>query len=183
MVRGRSQKYVLQSAHFLTPNGYWLVPGYGLLPGDVLFLLKMYRSEMSNSGNRRKIAIALAFAGALPTPLPLAWLHKFYLGEYLWGIVYLVLAPTLLPQMACCLEGIWYIAQSDDGFTARFPQSGAFSGATTDALIPMSQTTSADQVASQVAVALRDLDQLRQDGLMTEYEFEQKRRKLLDKIG
>lgn len=149
----------------------------------------MYRSEMFNSGNRRKIAIALAFAGALPTPLPLAWLHKFYLGEYLWGIVYLVLAPTLLPQMACCLEGIWYIAQSDDGFTARFPQSGAFPvattaiAATTDSPIPMSQTATADQVASQVAVALRDLDQLRQDGLMTEYEFEQKRRKLLDKIG
>lgn len=143
---------------------------------------------MSTSGNSRRIAIALAFAGALPTPLPLAWLHKFYLGEYLWGIVYLVLAPTLLPQMACCLEGIWYIAQSDEGFTARFPRAGALLATTATTAIAdrpnsMSKTASADQVASQVAVALRDLDQLRQDGLMTEYEFEQKRRQLLDKIG
>lgn len=142
---------------------------------------------MSRSDNRRKIAIALAFAGALPAPLPLAWLHKFYLGEYLWGIVYLVLAPTLLPQMACCLEGIWYMAQSDDGFAARFPQAGALRLETTAAVTTQpsastAQTATADQVASQVAVALRDLDQLRQDGLMSEYEFEQKRRQLLDKI-
>lgn len=137
---------------------------------------------MSTPGNPRRIAIALAFAGALPTPLPLAWLHKFYLGQYLWGIVYLVLAPTGLPQMACCLEGVWYIAQSDDSFAARFPRSIARSDSTAG---PVSASTSAPaaQVTSQVAIALRDLDQLRQDGLMTEYEFEQKRRKLLEKIG
>ncbi|MEL7520914.1 MAG: SHOCT domain-containing protein, partial [Cyanobacteria bacterium J06553_1] len=29
---------------------------------------------------------------------------------------------------------------------------------------------------------LRDLDRLREDGLMTEYEFEQKRRKLLENV-
>jgi hypothetical protein len=44
-------------------------------------------------------------------------------------------------------------------------------------------SVSSAQVASQVAIALRDLDQLRQEGLMTEYEFEQKRRQLLDRIA
>jgi hypothetical protein len=33
-----------------------------------------------------------------------------------------------------------------------------------------------------IADALRKLDSLRQDGLMSEYEFEQKRRQLLDRI-
>ncbi len=136
---------------------------------------------MSPNANRRQIAIALAFAGVLPSPIPLAWLHKFYLGQYLWGIAYLVLAPTLLPQVACCLEGVWYLMQSDEGFLSRFPKAGALlSSGTAD--ISASSTNSA-QTASQVAAALRDLDRLRQEGLMTEYEFEQKRRQLLDRIA
>ncbi len=136
---------------------------------------------------QRKIAIALAFAGALPTPLPLAWLHKFYLKQYLWGIAYLVLAPTLLPQVACSLEGVWYLMQSDDEFKARFPNAGLpaalshTSDQMTTAATAAEKSTSA-QAASQVAAALRDLEQLRQEGLMTEYEFEQKRRKLLEQM-
>jgi hypothetical protein len=34
-----------------------------------------------------------------------------------------------------------------------------------------------------IAEALRELDQLREDGLVTEYEFEQKRRQLLEQIA
>ncbi len=73
---------------------------------------------------RRKIAIALAFVGGF-TPLPLSWLHKFYLGQYLWGVVYLVLMPTGIPAVACCVEGIWYLSQSDQNFEARFPGGSA----------------------------------------------------------
>ncbi|MGB3671170.1 MAG: SHOCT domain-containing protein [Phormidesmis sp.] len=124
----------------------------------------------------RKVAIALAFAGALPTPLPLSWLHKFYLGQYLWGIVYLVLAPTLLPQVACCLEGVWYLSQSDERFLESFPKAGALISANAKASKPGHTQA---QAAQQMAIALRELEQLRQEGLMTEYEFEQKRRKLL----
>ncbi|MEL6938325.1 MAG: SHOCT domain-containing protein [Cyanobacteria bacterium J06598_1] len=136
---------------------------------------------MVKAQRQRKIAIALAFAGSLPTPLPLTWLHKFYIGEYLWGIVYLVLAPTLLPKVACCVEGLWYLSQSDDLFLRRFPQAGALLGARSEADEAAASTQQA-QAAQQVAIALRELDQLRQDGLMTEYEFEQKRRKLLEGV-
>jgi TM2 domain-containing membrane protein YozV len=130
--------------------------------------------------HNRKIAIALAFASALPTPLPLAWLHKFYLGQYLWGIIYLVLAPTLLPQVACCLEGVWYLSQSDDGFASRFPKAGSILPATV--LASVAGNALAAPSAPSTTDTLRDLDQLRQEGLVTEYEFEQKRRKLLDQI-
>ena len=138
------------------------------------------------SNKRRKIAIALAFAGSLPTPLPLTWLHKFYLGEYLWGIVYLVLAPTLLPKVACCLEGLWYLTQSGETFMAHFPKAGALlSDNANDATLSSedSQECLKAVAAQQVAIALREIDQLRQDGLITEYEFEQKRRKLLEEIN
>ncbi len=143
---------------------------------------------------RRKIAIALAFIGCLPTPLPLTWLHKFYLGQYLWGVVYLVLVPTGIPTVACCMEGIWYLTQSDQSFEARFPE-------VEEILLPSdsnSQTKDSQTKlgknresiakgnvsnAQQVAAAIRELDQLRQDGLITEYEFEQKRRRLLEEIA
>lgn len=140
---------------------------------------------MPTPANYRKVAISLAFAGALPTPLPLAWLHKFYLGQYLWGVAYLLLAPTGMAQVACCLEGIWYLSQSDEAFSDRFPKSplAANLGASPEGLSNSVSSTRPDQVAAQVAKALRDLDQLRQEGLMTEYEFEQKRRTLLEKIS
>ena len=142
---------------------------------------------MSISAKNRKIAIALAFAGSLPSPLPLTWLHKFYLGEYLWGIAYLVLAPTMLPNMACCLEGVWYLTQSDEGFAQCFPKAGALLSSVQGSDSELSQDRSVQnakaQAAQQVAVALRELDQLRQEGLMTEYEFEQKRRNLLAEIS
>ncbi|MEL6468195.1 MAG: SHOCT domain-containing protein [Cyanobacteria bacterium J06623_4] len=140
-------------------------------------------SGLFSADKRRKIAIALAFAGSLPTPLPLTWLHKFYLGQYLWGIVYLVLAPTYIPKVACCLEGIWYLSQSNDQFVLRFPRAGALMarGLSTPNAETASQRQTAE-TAQQVAIALRELDTLRQEGLITEYEFEQKRRKLLGEI-
>lgn len=147
----------------------------------------------------RKIAIALAFAGALPLPLPVAWIHKFYLGQYLWGVVYLVLFPTGLPKVACCLEGLWYASQSDADFSAKFPAASETLAAAT-ALSEPSTFQMPNQVSNlrqtfkvkksdarieppaNLASLLRDLDALRKEGLITEYEFEQKRRKLLDQI-
>lgn len=144
---------------------------------------------MPSSTYSRKVAIALAFASALPTPLPLAWVHKFYLGQYLWGIVYLVLSPTLLPQVACCLEGVWYLTQNDQDFVRRFPKAGerAIAASTdlttsTASTSPIASTNQTTESTRQITSTLRELDQLRQEGLITEYEFEQKRRKLLDQV-
>ena len=134
-----------------------------------------------DDSKRRKIAIALAFIGMLPSPLPLTWLHKFFLGDYLWGGIYLLLAPTLLPKVACCLEGIWYLSQSDDTFMSRFPQAGALLPKAPDTAAAQHKQAQATQLA---AVALRDVEQLRQEGLITEQEFEQKRRQLLgEQVG
>jgi len=139
------------------------------------------------AAHSRQIAIALAFAGTLPTPLPLTWLHKFYLGQYLWGVVYLILAPTLIPQLACCLEGIWYLTQSNETFCQRFPASlplaiPSIAAPNIDGVIHRTEQNKQDieKATVQTATAIRELEQLRQDGLITENEFEQKRRKLLD---
>ncbi|MGB5961972.1 MAG: SHOCT domain-containing protein [Coleofasciculaceae cyanobacterium] len=129
---------------------------------------------MLSKPKNRRIAALLAFAG---TVAPVSGLHKFYLGQPLWGILYLLLWGTHIPQIACAIEGVWYLAQGMDEFDRNFNLS-AVQEASTTATVPIDPA----QVGA-VADALRQLDSLRQDGLMSEYEFEQKRRQLLDRIA
>ena len=124
----------------------------------------------------RKIAAALAFAGAV-SPIG-AGLHKFYVGQPLWGIFYLLLSMTPLPRVASAIEGIWYLSQNADEFDLKF-NDGVTSTAT---IVSRADVVDSDQIGA-VADAVRHLNQLRADGLLSEYEFEQKRRKLLDRIA
>ncbi|MBE9007453.1 NINE protein [Fortiea sp. LEGE XX443] len=117
----------------------------------------------------RSIAAVLAFSSTLTV----SGLHKFYLGQPLWGILYVLLSWTPIPKVASAIEGVWYLAQDEEAFDRNFNQGKS--------PVKFSQQTS-NQVET-VANALRELDALRQDGLISEYEFEQKRRQLLDQIS
>lgn len=122
----------------------------------------------------RSVAVALALAGVVIIP----GLHKFYLGQPGWGIVYLLLWFTPIPRIASAVEGVWYLTQDSQTFSSKF--NAAASNQTPTQTV--SQPTVSPEQISAIADALRQLDQLRQDGLISEYEFEQKRRCLLDKI-
>ena len=91
-------------------------------------------------------------------------------------MVYLLLSWTLIPKVASAIEGVWYLFQDSEDFAQTH---GAFSwqskAGTKAAAIEPTQV-------GAVADALRQFDQLRQEGLISEYEFEQKRRQLLDQI-
>lgn len=125
----------------------------------------------------RQVAIALAFTSVVA---PISGLHKFYLNQPTWGVIYLVLSLfTPIPRIASAIEGFWYLTQASDDFEQNFnlgstqiASSSAVSKAVTPAVDPSH--------ISAIAEAVRQLDQLRQDGLISEYEFEQKRRQLLD---
>jgi Predicted membrane protein len=133
------------------------------------------RASMLSKPKSRKVAALLAFIG---TVIPICGLHKFYLGQPLWGILYLLLWKTHIPQIASAIEGVWYLAQARNEFDHNFNQgmiAEASSGTTQPAEVDPAQV-------GAIADALRKLDSLRQDGLMSEYEFEQKRRQLLDRI-
>ena len=129
---------------------------------------------MSIELRSRRIAVALAWLGVL-TPLP--GLHKFYLGQPLWGVLYLVLGITPIPRVACAIEGVMLLAQSKEDFAERW--SKPLSKPVTT---PPGTAFDPTQV-NALGVALRELDTLRQDGLISELEFEQKRRQLLEQIG
>jgi TM2 domain-containing membrane protein YozV len=120
---------------------------------------------------KRRVAAALAFAGALnPLPLPLAGIHKFYLGHPGWGVLYLLLNWTQIPRIACVLEGVWYLLPWPEPRKAMISPTAAPDLGTTQQLAQQTQL---------VTATIRDLEQLRQEGLITEWEFEQQRRQLL----
>lgn len=124
----------------------------------------------------RKVAALLAFTGML---MPITGLHKFYLGQRLWGLLYLFLWWTPIPRVASAIEGVWYLFQNEDEFDRNFnsnPEVATFSP------LPSRSLVVEPTNVSTLAEALRQLDDLRQDGLISEYEFEQKRRQLLERM-
>jgi len=118
----------------------------------------------------RAMAAVLAFSGILP----ISGLHKFYLGQPLWGIVYVFLSVSGTPiaMIASAIEGVWYLTQKEETFNQYFNLGES----ATKVSPPVSNHV------ESVANALRELEALRQDGLISEYEFEQKRRQMLDHI-
>nr|WP_199316415.1 NINE protein [Chroococcidiopsis sp. [FACHB-1243]] len=138
----------------------------------------------------RKVAATLAFACTV-LPMPIAGLHKFYLGQPLWGLLYLLLSWTPIPRVASAIEGFWYLVQDSEefdlNFNSEFGELG-MSGTSVTNLANFSilskrpSTTVMPARVSAIASAMRELDDLRQEGLISEYEFEQKRRQLLEQI-
>ena len=117
----------------------------------------------------RTVAVILAFAGTLT----ISGLHKFYLGQPLWGLLYVLLSWTPIPRVASAIEGVWYLAQDEEAFNSNFNSGKSVIKSGTSEVNPV----------KTVAEALRELDSLRQEGLISEYEFEQKRRQMLDQIS
>lgn len=120
----------------------------------------------------QKVAILLALVGTV-TPFgswnfSLSGLHKIYLGQPGWGVVYLLLGFTPIPRIACAIETIWFFFTDSDTFARRFAGENSW---TIPSLNP-----------ETIAQTLRELESLRQEGLVSEYEFEQKRRQLLEKL-
>ena len=122
---------------------------------------------MIERSKSRKIAAVLALTGTLS---PIAGWHKFYLGQPLWGVVYLLLSWTPIPRAASAIETVWYLLQNEAEFDENFNQSSP-------------QILIAPNNVKAISEAMRQLDSLRADGLISEYEFEQKRRQMLDKIA
>ena len=78
-------------------------------------------SMLNNNLKSRKIAAILAFAGTF-LPTPLTGLHKFYVGQPWWGLLYMLLSWTPIPRVASAIEGVWYLSQDGDEFDRNFNQ-------------------------------------------------------------
>ena len=130
-------------------------------------------NSLSDQPKKKIISIILAFLGTIT---PLGGLHKFYLGQPLWGFIYLLLGwETPIIRIACAVDAVLYLVQSQDQFTLNFhSMSGRNEKENLKQQSLMAQNT------IDIATAIRELEKLRQEGLISEYEFEQKRRKLIE---
>jgi TM2 domain-containing membrane protein YozV len=117
----------------------------------------------------RQVATILAFAGVI---IPVTGFHKFYLGQPVWGIVYVLLSWTPIPHIASAIEAVWYLTQDSTHFDSNFNSLA----------LPISASTILAHPIKTVSESIRELDKLRADGLISEYEFEQKRRQWLDRV-
>ena len=124
----------------------------------------------------RKIAIIIAILSTI-VPWPIAGVHKFYLGQPIWGVIYLLLWNTPIPSIACAIDAVWYFVQGEEGFNSQFNH---VSYSDPHAIYSKSLEPLPVSIVSE---GLRELDKLREEGLVSDYEFEQKRRQLLDKIS
>ncbi len=69
---------------------------------------------ISTAKHSRIAAILFAFL--------LGWMgvHKFYLGQIGWGVVYLLFCWTFIPWLAGIIEGILYLTMTDEAFAAKY---------------------------------------------------------------
>ncbi|MEM7066495.1 MAG: hypothetical protein AAF572_25430 [Cyanobacteria bacterium P01_B01_bin.77] len=139
----------------------------------------MYEPQTDHKKNR-KISAALAILGALqPTPVPVAGVHKFYTGQYGWGLMYMLLGGTQVPRIASAAEGIWYLVGPH---LQKLWGNLTISSGTEQPASGSGDSSIVEETVEAVARSLREIERLRQEGLLSEYEFEQKRRSLLEQI-
>jgi TM2 domain-containing membrane protein YozV len=62
----------------------------------------------------RYAAIIIAFG--------LGWIgmHKFYLGKWGWGLIYLLFSLSTLPLIISIVEGVLYLLMSDEEFDYKY---------------------------------------------------------------
>lgn len=65
-------------------------------------------------GHKKKLS-----AGLCALLLPVG-IHKFYLGSWGWGIIYLLCAWTFIPCLVALIEGICLLTMSEDRFNAKY---------------------------------------------------------------
>ncbi|MDF5719374.1 MAG: NINE protein [Rhizonema sp. PD37] len=98
-------------------------------------------------------------------------IHKFYLGENLAGVLYLLFSLTLIPSIISFFEFFILIFTSDADFNIKYNKGivgGGYSGGAIS--------------AQDATKALGDLKKLYDAGVITAEEYEEKRQKLLQSI-
>ena len=121
--------------------------------------------------NKTAAILICFFGGALG-------IHKFYLGNNLQGILYLIFSWTLIPSLISFFDFLGLCFMSDREFDARFNYivpnllNGGMS-------YPIASTSRSTKEATST---LYELKKLYEDGIITAEEYEVKRRKMLDDI-
>lgn len=101
-------------------------------------------------------------AGVLALLLGGLGVHRFYLKQIGLGILYLVFFWTFIPAIVALVDGIIILLQSDESFNAKYNEGIS---------IPVNITNVADE--------LLKLSSLKDQGVITELEFQNRKGTLL----
>ena len=100
-------------------------------------------------------------------------IHKFYLGQNVAGVIYLIFSWTFIPGIIAFFEFIGLLLMSDDVFNVKYnrltPGNNIYS------------TIPKESPREKTAI-LADLKKLYDSGVITAEEYEEKRRKFLDSL-
>ncbi|MCC5643687.1 NINE protein [Nostoc sp. CHAB 5824] len=110
--------------------------------------------------NKNTAIIVCFFGGGLG-------IHKFYLGQNVEGILYLLFCWTLIPALIAFVEFFVLLLMSDTEFNTKYNQGRSAGG-------PIS--------AKDATSALADLKNLFDSGIITAEEYEEKRQNLLKSL-
>lgn len=108
----------------------------------------------------RTVAVVLAFF------LGGFGVHKFYLGNNLAGVLYLLFSWTLIPSLIAFFDFLGLLLMSEQVFQAQYNPG-------------MLQSGHILRAAKDVTGAIGDLKRLYDIGAITAEEYEEKRQKLL----
>jgi TM2 domain-containing membrane protein YozV len=83
-----------------------------------IFVLASNKNPITShqqTGNKSRIVAAILafFLGGLG-------IHKFYLGQIGWGIIYLIFCWTFIPSIVAFIEFIIYLCTSDEDFAKKY---------------------------------------------------------------
>ncbi len=104
--------------------------------------------------------------------------HKFYLGQNVQGILYLIFCWTCIPGIIAFFEFLGLCFMSDREFDARFnygPEPNTLTQGSSYRVAP-------GQSKQEATSTLYELKKLYEDGIITAEEYEAKRLKMLDHI-
>jgi TM2 domain-containing membrane protein YozV len=117
------------------------------------------------------IAAILAFPGFL------GWIgiHKFYLGENAGGVIYLLFSWTGIPAIFAIFDCLGLLMISEENFDRKYNASSI--------LDSYSHKNSHLVSSDHITQTLLDLKNLYDQGVITAEEYEEKRKKLLNRLN
>ncbi|MBR4507913.1 MAG: TM2 domain-containing protein [Elusimicrobiaceae bacterium] len=79
----------------------------------------MLQHYINEDGDLRRIKDRIATA---IIAFGMGWfgMHKFYLGKWVWGVIYLIFSVTTLPLIISIVEGVLYLLMSDEEFDHKY---------------------------------------------------------------
>lgn len=81
---------------------------------EKVIIQQVIQQQVTSKGRNKVLA------GLLAIFLGILGIHKFYLGQTIWGIVYIVFCWTYIPSLLGFIEGIIYFCMSDEKFDEKY---------------------------------------------------------------